>query len=188
MLWIAITALVVAIAVNCAAVWAQKRHRFYDRRFGRYAWPAHIALLVVVWGGAVALIVVLVYAGPEVSWPLPQWVRLPGLAVGVVATTIFGIAIRQLGAQALFNGNFFGHGRPFNRHGMYALLADPMYASYTLSFVAVALREADAVYFLLALVSFVGFKVEAWVERVEEPDAVTVAPAGDGDVEGGTAG
>jgi protein-S-isoprenylcysteine O-methyltransferase Ste14 len=173
-LWLAITALVVAIAVNCAAVWAQKRHRFYDRRFGRYAWPAHIALLVLVWGAAIAAIVALVVVGPEPSWPLPHWVRLPGLAVGVVATTIFGLAIRQLGAQALFNGNFFGHGRPYSHAGMYALLADPMYVGYTLSFVALALREADGVYLLLAAVSYVGFKVEAWFERVEEPDPLPV--------------
>lgn len=178
MLWLAIAALVVAIAVNCAAVWAQKRRRFYDRRFGRHAWTAHIVLLVVVWGAAVAAIVALVLVGPELRWPLPTWVRLPGLAIGVIATTVFGLAIRQLGAQSLFNGNFFGHGRPYSHHGMYALLADPMYDAYTLSFVALALREADAVYLLLALVALVGFKIEARVERVEEPDALVAAPAG----------
>ena len=59
----------------------------------------------------------------------------------MIATTIFGLAIRQLGAQALFNGNFFGHGRPVSHAGMYALLADPMYVGYTLSFVALALTD-----------------------------------------------
>lgn len=178
MLWIAILALAVAIAVNSVAVWAQKRHRFYDRYFGRYAWPAHIALLVLVWGATIALVVVLVVVGPEPSVPLPQWVRLPGLAVGVIATTIFGLAIRQLGAQALFNGNFFGRGRPFNRHGMYALLRDPMYDAYTLSFLALALREADAIYLLFVVVSWVGFKLEAWAERYEGAGAVPSAPEG----------
>lgn len=174
MLWLAIAALVVAIAVNCVAVWAQKHHRAYDR-LGRWAWPAHIALLVLAWGGAVAAIVALVRVGPGLSWPLPAWVRLPGLALGVVATTVFGLAVRQLGVQSLFNGNFFGRGRPFTHVGVYAWFADPMYVAYTASFVALALREADAVYLLLAVVSYVGLNVvEARVEWFEDPESVPV--------------
>lgn len=173
MLWIALAALVVAIAVNCLAVWAQKHHRFQERVFGpRWAWPAHIALLVLVWGAAVALVVVLVIVGPEVSWPLPTWVRPFGLVVTVVASVIFGLAIRALGAQSLFNGNFFGRER-FADGGIYAVLADPMYVAYTLSFVSLTLREADAVYLLFALVSLVGLQgVEARVERIDVAAAI----------------
>src|ERR1700759_3482402 len=144
MLWIALAALVAAIAVNCLAVHAQKRHRLYDRWFGRRAWSAHIALLVVIWGAAIAAIVVLVVVGPEVSWPLPPWVRPLGLVVSVAASVIFALAIRELGAQALFNGNFFGH-RRFSDASIYRVLSDPMYVAYTLSFVSLALPEVDAV-------------------------------------------
>ncbi|HEY2220637.1 methyltransferase [Actinomycetospora sp.] len=169
MLWLAIAALASAIAVNCVAVWAQKRHRAYDR-LGRWAWPAHIALLVVVWGGAVLAIVLLVLHGPEIRWPLPSWVRWPGLVLGLIATMVFGQGIRQLGAQSLFNGNFFGHGRPFTREGIYEWLDDPMYVAYTATFVALAMRQADAIYLLLAVVSAVGLNlVESRVERFEEP-------------------
>jgi protein-S-isoprenylcysteine O-methyltransferase Ste14 len=178
MLWIALAALVAAIAVNCVAVWAQKHHRFYDRVFGRRAWPAHIALLVVVWGATIALVVVLVAVGPEPSWPLPTWVRPFGLLVTVAASVIFGLAIRALGAQALFNGNFFGRGR-FADGGVYAVLADPMYVAYTLSFVSLTLREADAVYLLFALVSLVGLQgVEARVERIDVAAAMAATSAG----------
>ena len=177
MLWIALAALAVAIAVNCVAVWGQKRHRFYDRAFGRRAWPAHIALLVVVWGTAIALVVVLVLAGPEISWPLPTWVRPFGLLVTVAASVIFGLAIRALGAQSLFNGNFFGRGR-FAETGIYAVLADPMYVAYTLTFVSLTLRQADAVYLLFALVSLVGLQgIEARIERIDVAAAVAAASA-----------
>lgn len=178
MLWTALAALAGAIATNSLAVWAQKRHRFHDRVFGRGAWPAHIALLVVVWGAAIALIVVLVVVGPEVSWPLPTWVRPLGLVVSVAASVIFGMAIRALGAQALFNGNFFGRGR-FTEGGIYVVLADPMYVAYTLSFVSLTLREADAVYLLFALVSLVGLQgVEARVERIDVAAAIAATSAG----------
>ncbi|NMO92253.1 methyltransferase [Actinomycetospora sp. TBRC 11914] len=181
MLWIALAALAGAIAVNCVAVWAQRRHRFHDRVFGRWAWPAHIALLVVVWGAAVALVAVLVVVGPEPSWPLPAWVRPLGLVVSVSASVVFGLAIRALGAQALFNGNFFGRGR-LAEGGIYAVLADPMYVAYTLSFVSLTLRQADAVYLLFALVSLVGLQgVEARVERFDVAAAIAAgsAPAPD---------
>ncbi len=182
MLMLALAALAGAIAINSVAVWAQKQHRFYDRVFGRRAWPAHIALLVVVWGAAIALVVVLVATGPELSWPLPTWVRPLGLVVTVAASVIFGLAVRALGAQSLFNGNFFGRGR-FTDAGVYAVLADPMYVAYTLSFVSLALREADAVYLLFALVSLVGLQgVEARVERIDVAAAIAAtssAPAAD---------
>lgn len=172
MLWTALAALAAAIAINCVAVWAQRQHRFYDRVFGAWAWPAHIALLVVVWGAAIALVVALVLVGPEVSWPLPSWVRPLALVATVTASVIFGLAIRALGAQALFNGNFFGRAR-FADGGVYAVLADPMYVAYTLSFVGLTLREADAVYLLFALVSLVGLQgLEARVERIDVAAAV----------------
>jgi protein-S-isoprenylcysteine O-methyltransferase Ste14 len=175
MLWIALAALVAAIAINCVTVWAQKHHRFYDRVFGRRAWPAHIAVLVLVWGAAIALVVVLVLQGPEVTWPLPGWVRPLGLVVTVAASVIFGLAIRALGAQALFNGNFFGRER-FADGGIYGVLADPMYVAYTLSFVGLTLRQADAVYLLFALVSLVGLQgIEARVEKIDVAAAIAGA-------------
>lgn len=175
MLWIALAGLAGAIAVNCVAVWAQKHHRVYDRLFGSRAWTAHIVLLVLAWGTAIALVVVLVLEGPEVSWPLPTWVRPFGLVVSLGATLVFGQAIRALGAQALFNGNFFGRGR-FAEGGVYAWLNDPMYVAYTLTFVSVALREADAVYLLFALVSLVGLQgVESRVERIDVAAAIAAS-------------
>lgn len=177
MLWAALASLAVAITVNCVAVHAQKRHRFYDR-FGRWDWTAHIVLLVVAWGAAIGLMTAMGIAGPEVSWPMPTWVRPLGLVVGIAASVIFGLAIRELGAQALFNGNFFGRGRPFNRASIYRLMADPMYVAYTLTFVGLAFRFADAVWFLFAAISAVGLNVvESRVERYSDSEAMgTTAP------------
>jgi protein-S-isoprenylcysteine O-methyltransferase Ste14 len=167
----ALVAFVVAIAVNCVAVHLQKRHRLYDRWFGAHAWTAHIVLLVMVWGTVVVSLIVLALVGADPSWPWPDWVRPIGLLVSLAATLIFGTAIRRLGVQALFNGNFFGHGRPFAHTGVYAYLRDPMYLAYTLTFVGLALRLADGVYLLFALVSLVGLMgVEARVERFEQVD------------------
>ena len=99
MLLIALAALAGAIAVNCVAVWTQKRHRVYDRLFAERAWTAHIGLLVLVWGVAITLIVVRVLEGTELSWPLPSWVRPFGLVVSLGATLIFGQAIRHSGRR-----------------------------------------------------------------------------------------
>lgn len=168
MLAFALGAFMVAIAVNCVAVHLQKRHRLYDRWFGARAWSAHIVLLVLVWGTVVVSLVVLVLVGPDPSWPWPGWVRPAGLVVSLVATLIFGMAIRRLGIQALFNGNFFGRGRHVDRNGIYGYLRDPMYVAYTLTFVGIALRMADGAYLLFALISLVGLiGVEARVERVD---------------------
>lgn len=175
MFWLAVAAFVLAIAVNCVSVYAQKHYRAYDR-FGRWAWPAHIALLCAVWGAAVAAMILVPIVAPDPSWPLPTWVRPIGLVVGVLASVIFGLAIRELGVQSLFNGNFFGYER-YASGGIYGLLDDPMYIAYTLSFVALAFRQADAVYLLLALVSVVGLNVvEARVERVDAPAEHAPAP------------
>ena len=57
-----------------------------------------------------------------------------------------------------------------------------MYVAYTLSFVSLALREADAVYLLFALVSLVGLQgIESRVERIDVAAeiAASSAPAGE---------
>jgi protein-S-isoprenylcysteine O-methyltransferase Ste14 len=166
-IWVGAGIFAVAVAANCASVHAQKRHRVYDR-LGRWGWPAHIVLLVLVWGAAV---VCLALAGDKATWPMAGWVRPIGWVVGALASLIFGTALRELGLQSLFNGNFFGRGA-YSDHGIYRRLANPMYDAFLLAFVSIALRRADAVYFLLAVESLILLNViEARVERVEGVDA-----------------
>jgi protein-S-isoprenylcysteine O-methyltransferase Ste14 len=156
-----------AVAINCLSVHAQRRHRAYDR-LGRWGWPAHIALLTLAWGGA---IVCFAFIKGRAVWPLAGWVRPLGIVVGALASLTFGAALRELGLQSLFNGNFFGRA-VFSERGIYRVLANPMYDAFLLAFVSLALRRADAIYFLFALESLVGLNlIEARVERVELPDA-----------------
>jgi protein-S-isoprenylcysteine O-methyltransferase Ste14 len=166
-IWLTGGVFALAVAVNCASVHAQKRHRVYDR-LGRWGWPAHIALLVLVWGAAIACMALLV---GKVTWSLPGWVKPIGLALGVAGSLMFGAAIRELGIQSLFNGNFFGRAS-FTDRGIYRVLSNPMYDAYCVLLVSLALRRADAVYLLLAVESFIGLNViEARIERIDGPEA-----------------
>jgi hypothetical protein len=166
-IWVAAGVFALAVAVNCASVYAQKRRRVYDR-LGRWGWPAHITLLVVVWGAAIACMALLV---GKVTWSLPDWVKPIGIALGIAGSMMFAAAIRELGLQSLFNGNFFGRAG-FTDRGIYRLLSNPMYDAYCVLLVSLALRRADAVYLLLALESFIGLNlIEARIERIDAPRA-----------------
>ncbi len=165
MFWLAPLLFAFAAAVNSGSVLAQKRRRAYDR-LGRWGWRAHIALLVVVWGAAVVAIVLV---GRDWVVALPGWVRPIGIVTGVIASLTFAAALRELGVQSLFNGNFFRRGS-YSAEGVYALLAHPMYDAYVLSLISLGLREANAAYFVLAAESALALNVvEARVEGVERP-------------------
>lgn len=69
----------VVVAINSAAVYSQKRYKFYTHIFGRYDWQAHVVLLSFIW---FAFLFALIFIHLPIK-PLPQELR----PLGVVITT-----------------------------------------------------------------------------------------------------
>lgn len=158
-----------ATALNTGSVALQQRHAVLTRRFGERGWYVHLALVLPAWGVFLSHLRGL---NARVRWPLPPLVRPLGLPVLGTAVALWLLAYRQLGGARTANGNIFGHG-PTSRleGGLFRFVDNPMYLSYVLAFVGLALRRTNAVYLVLAVESYLlCYQVEARAENRLLPD------------------
>lgn len=149
-----------AAAVNTGSVALLTRH------FGRRGWSIHLVLVLPLWGVFLSLLPGL---GQHVRWPLPRGPRLLGLLILGGAAALWVLAYRQLGGAHTANGNLFGHGEQARVTGsVFRFVENPVYLSYLLAFIGLALRRGNTVDLLLAgesyvLLNQVEAKAENWL-------------------------
>ena len=155
-----ISLLVVAIGANSLSVYVQKRYGYYTK-FGDKAYTIHSVVILVAWG----IFIVSEFVAALSSWRLESTYPLIGYGIMITALTIFILALRQIGIHGLGNGNFFG--KPVRKlGGIYKIIPEPIYVSYSLWFLGIGFATSLKVFFVLAFASFVGLVlVEARVER-----------------------
>lgn len=145
-----LTGLVFAVAAftNTLSVVLQQRGTYFTRWFGQRGWYVHLALVLPLW---VLLLALIPGAGRRLHWPLPAALRPFGLPLLLGAAFLWLALYRQLGDTRTANGNLFGHGSQERvTGGVFRFRANPMYDSYVLALVGLALRRRNAVYLLLA--------------------------------------
>ncbi|WP_343602214.1 methyltransferase [Mycobacterium sp.] len=156
-----------AIGVNSGSVFVQKRFEFYNRRHIN-GWLLHSLVILPCWAIFVYLLVNLN------SHYLLRFPAVPvvGYIFFALATLLFGLAIREIGWQSLANGNWFGRGK-MAHVGIFKFLKNPIYDSYLLAFIGVALTRGNAAYLVIALESYIGLNViETRLEQVQESQDV----------------
>lgn len=143
--------LVLATCVNTASVAAQQHGHYLTRWFGRRGWYVHLALVLPPW---LAFLALLPGLNRHVHWPLPRAGRRYGGLVLALAGVLWVLAYRALGAARTGNGNFFGRApdAPVDS-GLFRLRTNPMYDSYTLALVGLALIRQNAAYLPIAAAS-----------------------------------
>ena len=141
-----------AAGVNTGSVAFQQRTRWLTRRFGRGAWWVHMAVVVPGWA---LFLYVEIKLGRHLVWPLPVVLRPLGWGLFALAAVLFVASFGQLGLRRTFNGYFFDSGSPKLVSGaIYRWLENPMYDGFWISFVGLALIQANAAYLVLAAASY----------------------------------
>lgn len=157
-----------AAGVNAASAWAEKKHQYHTKRHGTQGFTVHLTYVGIMWAIFLGALIIL----PLSEWRLPGWVAPIGLAVLAAALLIFVSAVRAIGWHTMGNGNLFDRATdqspqhfPSSAHRH---LADPVYTSYALVFIATGLLVQNATYFILAAESFILLNlIEARLERPE---------------------
>jgi protein-S-isoprenylcysteine O-methyltransferase Ste14 len=172
-----------AAAINTASVALEQRRRLFTRRFGRRGWYVHLALVLPAWIGVLLQVR---RVGRHVRWPLPPALQPVGTLLLGAAGALWIAAFARLGPTRTGNGNVFGHGRqePVTG-GVFRFRANPMYDSYVLALLGLALRTGNAVYLLLAGEALVlCHRIEAPIEN--RPLAAGARAARSRHIPGGT--
>jgi protein-S-isoprenylcysteine O-methyltransferase Ste14 len=158
--YIAIAALIFTILFNSAAVYLQKTKQIYSR-FGVSAFTVHSVLISIPW----AVFIGTEFLANKSTWRLEHTHPVAGYLIMAVALILFIAAIRQIGANALGNGFFFGH--PLrNLKGIYSFIREPIYWSYTIWFAGIGLVTSLKVFFVFSAISIIGLiGFESWIER-----------------------
>jgi len=160
----AILLFAMASGINTASVLFEQRNRWLTSRFGARAWPVHMAIITPGW---VAFLTFETLLGNWVHWDLPEVLRPAGVVRAIGAGALFAASILQLGIRKTFNGYFFAStdSAPVSG-GIFRWLANPMYDSFWLAFVGIALFRANAIYLVLAAASYLLLnRCEATVEN-----------------------
>lgn len=155
--------LVLAVAVNSTSVYRQKHRRTYDRFNNGLL--IHILVIMPFW---VLFVVLLSGLNQAYSINISKYPTF-GYSLIVIAMLLFVTSIRQIGYGALVNANFFQKniGKPVSK-GVYKYLKNPIYDSYLLVFIGLGFVLANAAFFIIAGLSFVGLNIiEGKIERIE---------------------
>lgn len=162
-LQLAILLFAIAVTVNSVCVYAQKRHHIYGH-FGHWGWAMHIVLLTILWS---AVVVAAGQLHSSLHWSLPALARYVGYISALAASLLFLASAKNLGMGTVLNGNFFGHGKKASG-GTFGFLKNPMYDSFVLAFIALALVFSEGGYLVLAVESYIGLNViQSSVEQIE---------------------
>ena len=164
MTYLLLTALcfIAAVTVNSVSVYAQKDNKTYDKF--RHGLLIHTLVITPFWAFFIAMVGGLNQAVNIVIPSIPGI----GLVLIIVAASMLGLSIKEVGAQALVNGNFFSKKTTVHsKSGIYKFLRDPIYDGYFVMFIGYGLFYANAAFFVLATLSFLGLNViESHIEKI----------------------
>ena len=162
--YLSIALLMLAITANTLLIYLHKTRQIFER-FGSYAYTVHGTIISVFWGA----FIISEFADSRSSWRLMHSYPVLGYAIMASALILFGLAIQQIGWNALSNGYFFG--RPLRKlGGVYLYIREPIYWSYTIWFAGIGLVTSLKSFFVYSLISIIGLVgIESWVERPAKP-------------------
>lgn len=158
------TVFALAIGINSASVYAQKRFRFYDRF--KNGLLLHSLIILPMWIVFAYLLINLN------SHYVLRFDSLPiiGFLFYSLALLFFVLAIREIGWQSLLNGNWFSR-REAIQSGLFRFIKNPIYDSYFLALAGAALSSSNAAYFIIAAESYIGLNVvESHVEQIKKEE------------------
>jgi len=160
--YVACGLLVLAITVNCMAVYLQKKHLIYER-FGGKAHAVHASVISIFWLAFIVSYVWLETQTPAGAVPFNQ---VTGGIIKLVAVIIFYQSLKQIGNGALTNKDLFTNKR-VTLSGIYSYVREPIYTSYTLFIFGSAIGTGIAGFYYLALISLIGLQlIEAKIESL----------------------
>lgn len=159
--YFAITSLSLAIIVNTLTVYLHRTRGIYQR-FGKRAWLTHQIIISGFW-------ILPIFGGFGLRYSqfeLPVTYASLGIAIMLFALGLFVSAVAEIGTQGLANGNFFG--KPLRKlGGIYKVINDPIYLSYAIWYVGLALATGRLTFFIMAGICVIGLMgVES---RIEQP-------------------
>jgi len=159
--YLAIGTLVLAILVNTLTVYSHRRWGIYAR-FGQRAWAVHQLVLTMFWGLAVAAGFLL----QRSEFVLERQYPVFGGLIMIAAIVLFAAAIKQIGAQGLGNGNFFG--QPVRKlRGVYLWMENPIYISYVMWYAGLMAATAHITFGIMSLISVIGLLgIESKIESI----------------------
>jgi protein-S-isoprenylcysteine O-methyltransferase Ste14 len=153
---------ILAILINCTAVYLQKRHSIYDK-FGRNAHNLHAAIISVFW-----LFFIVSYVWLETQTPAGTAYSdsLIATFLKVIAVLLFYLSIKQIGVSALTNKDLFTNKRR-KLSGVYLYIREPIYLSYTIFIFASGMATGIEAFYYMSIISFIGLQfIEAKIESL----------------------
>ena len=152
---------ILAIAVNSASVYAQKKSVFYPR-FGKHAHTVHSIIISVFW---LTFVVSYVLMEANATNNFFQNVAL-GVGLKAVSVVLFLLSLKEIGPGALSNKNLFT-GRNKQLGSVYKYIREPMYMSYTLFIFGSGVLTGEITFYILGIICIIGLQIiEAKSESV----------------------
>ena len=151
---------ILTIAINSLLVYFQKTRQIYNR-FGKRAFLVHSLVLTLVWGGFIFT----EFLTANSSWRFADKYPGAGLLFLSLGLSMYLLAIKEIGGNAMGNGYFFGY--PLRKlGGIYRFIKEPIYWSYAVWFAGWALFTGQKVFLLYVIISIIGLiGIESRVER-----------------------
>ena len=151
---IAISLFGLAIAVNAASVFVQRRYKLHEKLFSNHAYLAHRILINVFWLAAIA----------GVIWAATQTAPNPNIPVHRFGETLswlgilgFIFSLKEIGFAGMQNRDQFT-GERKELKGIYYYVHDPMYMSFTFILLGVALSTGIYAFYAFAFLSLIGLQ------------------------------
>lgn len=137
-----------AVVVNSLSLYLQKKHGVYNR-FKSFGMAIHAVVILPLWGVFIVLLCTLKHVDQlSVSWGF----NISGAVIMALAVILFVVALKEIGSNALVNGDIF-LSKKRTRAGIYKYLKNPIYDSYTLLLFGAAFVYQNYGYLVLAALS-----------------------------------
>ena len=157
---------VLCVGVNSTLVYMQKINHFYDKLFGKRGLVVHGVIIIALWVGFFSYVTSSIVNSGNLSNHL--LLLIIASFAGVLSAYLFITSLKLLGPGSLVNANFFVQKKQkVIIAGIFRYLDNPMYISFELYIVSLALFYEAYPMIVAALLLFIGLNViQARVERI----------------------